>query len=337
MIATLYKCFQRWSEKGSVYIISDTHFDDPDCKLMDPDWITPDEQIAKLKKARRNDTLIHLGDVGNPEYLSQLKCHKVLIMGNHDQSKTKFAPYFDEIFDGPLFIAEKILLSHEPVTGLDWCINIHGHDHANVAAKDKFHLNLAANVCGYEPIDLGREIKRGLLSGIESIHRQTINRATERKKGKETVETVSVRKTIENVKKTFAENAANARRKNTSNGSAKAARRRKRLEERTAKSHVEIKAPEKTVEIPKVIIAVKEIPDKAQTTPETQQPENQTVPSMKPAAKKNPKKAAKKKRSDSKASQKKKTASKKPNNHKNGKNNKAAKKKNGSNGGKKKR
>ena len=30
MIETLYKPFQKWSEKGSVYLISDTHFDDID-------------------------------------------------------------------------------------------------------------------------------------------------------------------------------------------------------------------------------------------------------------------------------------------------------------------
>ena len=45
MIATLYEPFRHWSEGGSIYILSDLHFDDDDCKLMDPDWITPEEQI----------------------------------------------------------------------------------------------------------------------------------------------------------------------------------------------------------------------------------------------------------------------------------------------------
>lgn len=45
MITTLYEPFRHWSEGGSVYILSDTHFDDTDCKLMDPGWITPDEQL----------------------------------------------------------------------------------------------------------------------------------------------------------------------------------------------------------------------------------------------------------------------------------------------------
>lgn len=40
------------------------------------------------------------------------------------------------------------------------------------------HLNVAANVCDYTPVNLGQLIKKGILSGIESIHRETINRAS---------------------------------------------------------------------------------------------------------------------------------------------------------------
>lgn len=50
MIKSLYPQFQKWSATGSVYIISDTHFDDSDCKFMDPNWISPQEHIEKLKK-----------------------------------------------------------------------------------------------------------------------------------------------------------------------------------------------------------------------------------------------------------------------------------------------
>lgn len=38
MIPTLYEPFRHWSEKGSVYILSDLHFDDADCKFMSLDW-----------------------------------------------------------------------------------------------------------------------------------------------------------------------------------------------------------------------------------------------------------------------------------------------------------
>lgn len=85
--------------------------------------------------------------------------------------------------EGPLFISEKILLSHEPVYGLSWCLNIHGHDHNGIEpyAEGCKHLNLAANVCGYTPVSLGQLIKEGILSDISSIHRQTIDRAASRK------------------------------------------------------------------------------------------------------------------------------------------------------------
>lgn len=181
MIDTLYEPFRAWSQTGSVYIISDTHFDDADCTFMDPNWITPDEQVARLKRhCHKPDTLIHLGDVGDPTYMNQLRCHKVLIMGNHDTGRCNYEPYFNEIFEGPLFIAEKILLSHEPVPGLEFCLNIHGHDHSQWHPQDKYHLNLAANVCGYEPINLKELIKAGALSKIPTIHRICIDNASKR-------------------------------------------------------------------------------------------------------------------------------------------------------------
>lgn len=183
MIKSLYKEYaERWSGTGSVYIISDTHFDDADCKLMDPDWVTPQEHIEIIKQdARKGSTLIHLGDVGNPAYLDELKCYKVLITGNHDVM-SKVASHFDEVYTGPLFIADRILLSHEPIQGLEgFTMNIHGHDHAGTFRHN--HINLTANVYKYRVFNLGASIKGGLLSQIENYHRITINQANERKKG----------------------------------------------------------------------------------------------------------------------------------------------------------
>ena len=184
MIPTLYEPFRHWSEEGSVYILSDLHFDDLDCKLMDPGWITPQEQLAIINKnVMKGDTFVCLGDVGAPKYVKEIKARKkILILGNHD-AKGAYTKYFDEIYAGPIFIAEKILLSHEPVYGLEWCLNIHGHYHNGVEAYREGckHINLAANVCGYTPLNLGKIIKEGVLSNIQSIHRITIDGAVERK------------------------------------------------------------------------------------------------------------------------------------------------------------
>ena len=184
MIKSLYPIFQKWSATGSVYIISDTHFDDSDCKFMDPNWITPQEHMEIIKQdARKGDTLIHLGDVGNPDYLDELKCYKVLISGNHD-ILSKVASHFDEVYTGPLFIADRLVLSHEPIQGLeDFAMNIHGHDHASTFRHN--HINLASNVYHFRVFNLGASIKGGLLSQIENYHRITIDNATLKKQEQE--------------------------------------------------------------------------------------------------------------------------------------------------------
>ena len=188
MISTLYKPFQHWSEGGSVFILSDTHFADADCKLMDPDWITPEKQIEIINKVvGKGDTFVCLGDVGNPKYVPMIRARrKILLLGNHD-ARGAYQGLFSEIYAGPLFVSDRILLSHEPVYGLPWCLNIHGHDHNEVEAYSEGckHINLAANVCGYTPVNLGKLIKDGILSDIESIHRMTIDRAVQKKKDAE--------------------------------------------------------------------------------------------------------------------------------------------------------
>lgn len=53
---------QHWSERGSVFILSDLHLDDDDCLLMDPDWIPPEEQIWIINNmVTKSDTFICLG------------------------------------------------------------------------------------------------------------------------------------------------------------------------------------------------------------------------------------------------------------------------------------
>jgi calcineurin-like phosphoesterase family protein len=85
---------------------------------------------------------------------------------------------FDEVFEGPVMLGEKLILSHEPVD-IPWAFNIHGHDHAG--AKRKNHLNVCADVIGYTPVNMNQFMKSGALSRVETIHRETIDKATERK------------------------------------------------------------------------------------------------------------------------------------------------------------
>lgn len=92
---------------------------------------------------------------------------------------------FDQVYTGVLVIGEKLMLSHEPIKGCDWCMNIHGHDHSRSHKNDIYHFNVCADVIGYEPINFNKWMKEGHLAPIVSIHRDTIDRATSnaRKRG----------------------------------------------------------------------------------------------------------------------------------------------------------
>ena len=250
MLPQLYKKFQDWSAKGSVWVYSDPHFGDSDCKIMDPNWITPEEQVKKINdKVKKNDTLILLGDIGNLEYIKRIKAgYKILISGNHDVGLTNYKktitheikeifaecvdeekykidvaierksfhkylyekyPYakiniqeryefhspfhffdaiidnnlFNEVYGGPLFISDKILLSHEPID-IPFGLNIHGHVHDGLGglSKDNSKYNVCSNCINYEPQNLSEIIKSGCLKNRDTIHRLTIDKAAKKKK-----------------------------------------------------------------------------------------------------------------------------------------------------------
>lgn len=87
---------------------------------------------------------------------------------------------FDEVYTGPLMIGEKLILSHEPL-GCAWAFNLHGHDHAN-SGNTAHSFNCCAEAIGFTPINFNQWMKQGYLAPIKSIHRTTINKATERSK-----------------------------------------------------------------------------------------------------------------------------------------------------------
>ena len=236
MIKGLYKPFEHWG-KNTCWIISDTHFGDPDLIHPYPDRPTAAEQVKLINsKVGKNDTLIILGDVGNIEWVQQLRGYKVLVMGNHDAGASNYQRHifkqkfdkglfqkhealdeikrlysdcaysivdsynfldnspcweasadnklFDEVFSGPIMVSEKLILSHEPVEELDWCMNIHGHTHDRNIVNDTYHFNVCADVIGYIPINFNKWMKDGHLAKIQSLHRQTINEATDRRRRK---------------------------------------------------------------------------------------------------------------------------------------------------------
>ena len=85
MIESLYKPFQKWSEKGGIFVFSDPHFEDEDLVNVYDNRPSADELVRRINsKVGKCDTLICLGDVGALSYVPFLRGHKVLVMGNHD-------------------------------------------------------------------------------------------------------------------------------------------------------------------------------------------------------------------------------------------------------------
>lgn len=217
MIPQLYKKFQEWSDGGSLYCYSDPHavgrglIDSDEVKMRRVFNYGSDElQINNINSIvkGKNDYLIFLGDIGDVSFLDNIKCKNlILIKGNHDSGNANYSKYFKEIYEGPLFISNKVVLSHEPmikeIKSLE-LFNICGHIH-NQSEIDKLHnegynnfVCISANLHNYMPINLGDLFNRkgefkdfSGLSECEGIHRKVINHAIERKQRRNLGEFIS--------------------------------------------------------------------------------------------------------------------------------------------------
>lgn len=114
------------------------------------------------------------------------------IMKNPDEiERMSFVPHrqriednclFDEVYEGPLMINDRVILSHEPIDNISsFLFNIHGHDHSGSKRDPSHYLNVCAEHINYIPVPLLSLIKKGLVSKVDSIHREAIDKATERK------------------------------------------------------------------------------------------------------------------------------------------------------------
>lgn len=117
--------------------------------------------IGKLKK---DDTFFFLGDFCENDmelyYASWLSsmmesypCKKVMVRGNHDKKidKRLLLSMFDEVYDYPIFISNRIVLSHFPQAVYSSQVNVHGHTHGMKLA-DKNHICASVHVHNYNPV-----------------------------------------------------------------------------------------------------------------------------------------------------------------------------------------
>ena len=182
----VYEIFlNEWKDLQTCWIIYDTHFGEDDLKSGFSSRPSDDDLVKLIKsKVGKKDLLIILGDCGNIEYVKKLKGYKVLVAGNHDKGMNNYKDIFKMVFSGPVMIGEKLILSHEPVD-ISWAFNIHGHIHDLRHKNDDHHFNVCAEAINYTPVNMNQWMKQGHLSCIETIHRDTIDRATERSRKRE--------------------------------------------------------------------------------------------------------------------------------------------------------
>ena len=192
MVYELYPAFKHWMPaNGNIWFYSDPHFGDKENWLLRKQFIRAIDNVEAFdnlqittinKTCGKNDTLVILGDVGDIECVKKLKAKKkILILGNHDRGASYYVNVFDEVYAGPVIIAERLILTHEPID-FPYAINIHGHDHSNHGFKDGLHINCCAEHINYTPICLSNIVKSGLLKNTINIHREAIDKAKDRKK-----------------------------------------------------------------------------------------------------------------------------------------------------------
>lgn len=112
------------------------------------------QRYNSMVKSR--DHVIFLGDLGKENYLKKylpkLKGKKSVILGNHDTLPLSFyQKYFKTVYQTPVFIHERIVLSHEPVPVEPGVINGHGHTHY-IFLDSPLHFNLCIEHTDFAPV-----------------------------------------------------------------------------------------------------------------------------------------------------------------------------------------
>jgi calcineurin-like phosphoesterase family protein len=116
-----------------------------------------------LSRLKEDDTFYFLGDLCGRDMESETfdlledimvtsPCNKVIIHGNHDKKKGNQCDLlFDEVYDYPIYISNRVVLSHYPCAVYDSQINVHGHTHGMKLCGNN-HLCASIHVNNYNAV-----------------------------------------------------------------------------------------------------------------------------------------------------------------------------------------
>lgn len=85
--------------------------------------------------------------------MSESPCRKVMVMGNHDKTVDRqlLTELFDEVCDYPIYISNRVVLSHFPCAVYSSQVNVHGHTHG-MELYDRNHMCASIHVNRYRPL-----------------------------------------------------------------------------------------------------------------------------------------------------------------------------------------
>ena len=110
-------------------------------------------------KLKPNDEVWNLGDFGSltklytVDWIKATGAKAYCLYGNHDRQSdlSQFEHYFDQVFLYPIFLSQKLVISHYPVAVFPDTINICGHLHG-AKLQDINHVCASIHVANYQPI-----------------------------------------------------------------------------------------------------------------------------------------------------------------------------------------
>ena len=113
------------------------------------------------EKWAAGSTLWFLGDFGNLEYLWVFDMFLAkgitvnFMLGNHDKREdiSKIEMYVSKVYEYPVYLSQKLVVSHYPVAVYEDSINVCGHLHGS-KLQDPNHIIASIHVAEYKPITM---------------------------------------------------------------------------------------------------------------------------------------------------------------------------------------
>jgi calcineurin-like phosphoesterase family protein len=154
----------------NIYFSSDWHFDHKDIINFERNHFASvqehnDYLIAMIKQWAKKwtpgSTLWFLGDFGNLDFLwvfDMLMERGIVVnfmLGNHDKQEdiSKIEMYVSKVYEYPIYLSQKLVISHYPVAVYEDSINVCGHLHGS-KLQDRNHIIASIHVADYKPISM---------------------------------------------------------------------------------------------------------------------------------------------------------------------------------------